>query len=206
MTHNEDPTPSPSSDEELNIGDDRQSLDLADDDVTDISLADSTLQLEADLAATKVDVAEWRDRYMRKAAEFENYRKRVEKEKSDLRILAQSTILQGILPVVDGFDRALQYFGSEQESTASSASQYREGVELLHRQVLDTLVQAGATPIETKGQVFDPNLHEAISREETAAVEDGTIVRELRRGYMFKDRLLRPAQVIVAVHPKNPES
>ena len=213
MTLNEDPVSSEI--EEVKIGMDEASADVVDvvdvvDDNEDnaeevYSLEDPVLQLEADLAAARNDAAEWQDRFMRKAAEFENYRKRIDREKSDLRISAQGAILQGILPVTDGFDRALKYFSSEHEG-AGSVEQYREGVELLYRQVLDTLAQAGATPIETEGQVFDPNLHEALSREETAEVEEGIVVRELRRGYLFKDKLLRPSQVIVAVHPKIPES
>ena len=208
MTLNEDPVPSEI--EDVEIGMDEASVDIVDDNNDDseeevYSLEDPVLQLEADLAAAKTGAAEWQDRFMRKAAEFENYRKRTDREKSDLRISAQGAILQGILPVVDGFDRALNYFSSEQESTGS-VEQYREGVELLYRQVLDTLAQAGAVPIETEGQVFDPNLHEALSREETAEVDEGIVVRELRRGYLFKDKLLRPAQVIVAVHPKTSES
>ena len=164
-------------------------------------LVDSPAQLEADLAAAKVDAAEWHDRFMRKAAEFENYRKRMDKEKAELRVLSQSAILRDILPVLDGFDRALKYFG-EAEGVAGSVEQYREGVELLCRQMLDTLAQAGLTPIDAEGKPFDPHRHEALSREETSEVAEGIIVYEIRRGYMFKDSLLRPSQVIVAVQPK----
>jgi len=205
MTLDEETTPSDV--EEIEIATDENSGD----DLDEISLADSSLQLEADLAAAKVDIAEWHDRYMRKAAEFENYRKRVEREKADLRVASQGAILRELLPVVDGFDRALQSFEANPDGQASpghagSAAQYREGMELLYRLVLDALAQAGATPIETEGREFDPNLHEALSREMTAEVEDGTVVRELRRGYMFKGKLLRPAQVVVAVHPKPSEN
>jgi molecular chaperone GrpE len=79
--------------------------------------------------------------------------------------------------------------------------QYKEGVELLYKQVLDTVGRTGVVPMETEGKPFDPHLHEALSREETADFEENTVVRELRRGYLIKDRLLRPAQVIVSVHP-----
>jgi len=162
---------------------------------------DSPAQLDAELAAAKADAAEWQDRFMRKAAEFENYRKRVDREKSELKIISQSAILRGILPVLDGFERALKYFKKTGESSGS-VEKYREGVELLYRQVIDTLEQVGVTPIETEGKHFDPHLHEALSSEATAEVAEGTIVNELRSGYMFKDILLRPSQVIVAVQPK----
>ena len=164
-------------------------------------LVDAPSQLEADLAAAKADAAEWQDRFMRKAAEFENFRKRVDKEKSELRILSQSAILRDLLPVLDGFDRALKYF-SETDVAAGSIEKYREGVELLCRQALDTLTLSGLTPIETEGKPFDPRIHEALSSEETSEAPEGTILNELRRGYMFKDSLLRPSQVIVAVQPK----
>ena len=161
---------------------------------------DQLKRLETDLEAAKTDAAEWRDRYMRKAAEFENYRKRVEKEKTEIRIMSQSAILRDILPVIDGFDRALKYF-DKTDAGAGSVEKYREGVELLCRQMLDTLAQAGVTPIESEGKPFDPHQHEAVSRAETSEVDEGTIVSELRRGYMFKESLLRPSQVIVAVQP-----
>ena len=85
------------------------------------------------------------------------------------------------------------------ENAASELEQYREGVELLYKQLLDTLSRAGVVPIESEGKPFDPHLHEALSRREDTNHEVDTVVQELRRGYLFKDRLLRPAQVIVAV-------
>ncbi|MDR1728849.1 MAG: nucleotide exchange factor GrpE [Acidobacteriota bacterium] len=218
MTLDDDTTPSGMEDlgietdgDALASMDDDEPLEMnvvdEDEDVEDLSsMSGKSLQLEADLAAAKVEVAEWHERYLRKAAEFDNYRKRAEREKSDLRVASQGAILQTLLPMVDGFDRAMQYFAAEPEGAAAanpaaSVARYREGVELLHRQVLEALAQAGATPIETEGREFDPNLHEALSREMTTAVEEGTIVKELRRGYMFNGKLLRPAQVIVAVPP-----
>jgi len=161
---------------------------------------DSPTQLEASLSAARAEADEWRDRFMRKAAEFENYRKRMDKEKADLRIISQSAILRELLPILDGFDRALKYF-SEAKGGAGSVEQYREGVEMLCRQALDTMAQAGVTPIAAEGNPFDPHLHEALSRYETSEVAEGTIVNEVRRGYMFKDSLLRPSQVVVAAQP-----
>ena len=163
--------------------------------------ADPAIQLEADVKAAKAESAEWQDRFLRKAAEFENYRKRVDKEKSELRIQSQSSILIEMLPVVDACERALKFF-EKGEDVTETLHQYREGVELLYRQVLDSFSRAGAVPMESEGKPFDPHLHEAISREETSEFEEGMVARELRRGYMFKDKLLRPAQVMVAVPPQ----
>jgi molecular chaperone GrpE len=114
--------------------------------------------------------------------------------------LAKSAILLEFLPVADASERALKSFGDNDVS--GSLQQFRQGVELLHKQLLDTLSQLGVKPIEAEGKPFDPHLHEALSREEASEAEEDTIVRELRRGYLFKDRLLRPAQVVVAVHPQ----
>jgi molecular chaperone GrpE len=163
--------------------------------------ADPVMQLESEVKAAKAESAEWQDRFLRKAAEFENYRKRVEKEKTELRLQSQSSILTEMLPVVDASERALKFIEKGQDCT-ETLQQYREGVELLYRQVLDAFGRTGAVPIESEGKPFDPHLHEALSREETTEFEEGVVSRELRRGYMFKDKLLRPAQVIVAVPPQ----
>jgi molecular chaperone GrpE len=161
---------------------------------------DRTAQLQADLEQSKSEIAEWQDRFLRKAAEFENYRKRAEKEKSDAMMLAKSSVLIEFLPIMDACERALKSF-SDAQNAPSGLSQYREGVELLFKQLLDTMGRTGVAVMETEGKPFDPHLHEALSREETLEFEENVIVRELRRGYLFKDKLLRPAQVVVAVHP-----
>jgi molecular chaperone GrpE len=161
---------------------------------------DPSAQLQADLAQAKTEVAEWQDRFLRKAAEFENYRKRAEKEKADAMMLAKSSVLIEFLPIMDACERALKSFGDAQ-GMPSALVQYREGVELLYKQLLDSMGRTGVVAMETEGKPFDPHLHEALSREETVEFEENVIVRELRRGYLFKDKLLRPAQVVVAVHP-----
>ncbi len=176
-------------------------LDMEEQVETVAAPADPMAQLQADLNAAKTEVAEWQDRFLRKAAEFENFRKRTEKEKTDAMMLAKSSVLIEFLPILDGCERALKSFDSAQNSTAG-LQQYKDGVELLYKQVLDTLIRIGVVPMETEGKPFDPHLHEALSREEKIEIEDNTVVKELRRGYLFKDKLLRPAQVVVAVHPK----
>ena len=182
-------------------------LEKADPDAADQaameSIAPSTdplVQLEADLKAARAEAAEWQDRFLRKAAELENYRKRSEKERTDLMTLAKNSVLIEFLPLADSCERGLKNFESDPEPPAALRP-YREGVELLYKQMLDALSRVGVVPIETEGKPFDPRYHEALSREETAEYPDNIVIKELRRGYLYKDRLLRPAQVIVAVRP-----
>jgi molecular chaperone GrpE len=163
--------------------------------------ADPLAQLEAELKVAKTESAEWQDRFLRKAAEFENFRKRSDKEKVDARLHAQSSILAEFLPITDACQRALKIFADNQEAVGT-LQQYKEGVELLYRQFMDTLNRIGVVAMQTEGQIFDPHLHEALSRQVTTEFKEGTIVMELRQGYMFKDKLLRPAQVVVAVPPQ----
>ncbi len=162
---------------------------------------DPMAQLQADINAAKAEVAEWQDRFLRKAAELENYRKRAEKERAEAVVTAKSSVLIEFLPIADACERALGML-KETQSASMDVKQYQEGVELLYRQVLDALSRTGAIPIQVEGKQFDPHLHEALIREESSDAEEGTVVKELRRGYLFKDKLLRPAQVVVAVKPQ----
>lgn len=163
---------------------------------------DPQAQLHADLKAAKDEVAEWQDRFLRKAAEFENFRKRTEKEKTEVIASAKSSVLLEFLPVADACERALTSLTETAPADQKSLQQFRQGVELLYKQLLDALGRTGIVTIEAEGKPFDPHLHEALSREETNEVQEDTIVKELRKGYLFKEKLLRPAQVIVAVHPQ----
>ena len=167
-----------------------------------VPTTDPLAQLEADLKAAKAEAAEWQDRFLRKAAELENYRKRVEKEKADYIMQVASSLLTEFLPLADTCERGLKSL-EQASATADSLQQYREGIELLYKQLLDILKRTGVVPIEeVEGKKFDPHLHDALSREETTDYEEDTVIKELRKGYLYKDRLLRPAQVIVAVNPK----
>jgi molecular chaperone GrpE len=163
---------------------------------------DPTAQIQADLKTAKTEAAEWQDRFLRKAAEFENFRKRSEKDKIDAMTLAKSSVLLEFLPIADACERALKSFSNPQ-GKPEGLDQYREGVELLNKQFLDILGRIGVIPIEAKGKQFNPHLHEALAREETQLVEENTVIEELRRGYLFREKLLRAAQVKVAVHPKD---
>jgi molecular chaperone GrpE len=136
------------------------------------------------------------DRLARQQAEFENYRKRAAREQQDFRDYALSGALLQILPALDSFDRALKAENVE-------AHDFRAGVELINRQLHDALTKLGVTPIPAEGEMFDPKLHEAVQVMETDEVEDNRVVRELQRGYRLKDRLLRPAMVVVARNPNS---
>ncbi len=162
---------------------------------------DPLAQIQADLAEARTESEQWRDRFLRKAAEFDNYRKRTEKEKAESITLGKNAILMEFLPVADACERALQSLDSAANGQ-TGLEKYKEGVELLYHQLLDVLTRVGVVPIEAVGAKFDPHLHEALMREEDPSCEENTVIQELRRGYLFKDRLLRPAQVTVSIRPK----
>jgi len=134
---------------------------------------------------------------VRRQADFENFRKRAEKEKQDFRQKAEVELLTKLLPVLDGFERAL---ASETENT----DDYRKGVELIYKQFADILARAGLEKIETFGKTFDPLVHHAIERVETTDYPDNQVLGEMQPGYRFKNELVRPALVRVAVHPAAP--
>jgi molecular chaperone GrpE len=152
--------------------------------------------LRAERDARAREAAEAQDRYLRTLADFENFRRRVNREREDWRRQAQETLLKEILPALDNFDRALAAPPARGTDPA-----FRTGVELIHRDFMAALERLGVRPFVAVGEAFDPTRHEAVSRVERADVEDQTVVAEMLRGYQFQDRVLRPAQVVVAVHP-----
>ncbi len=170
---------------------------------TDETSAQSSAEpdLDSQIASMKADLQESQDRFLRKAAEFENYRKRMEKERSEASQLAKSSILMEFLPVADACERAMESLDGQREGV-ENLEHYREGVRLLYKQIHDVFARIGVVPIVAQGQLFDPHFHEAIAREEDPEHEENTVVVELRRGYLFKGRLLRPAQVKVAIRPQ----
>ena len=136
---------------------------------------------------------EYRDLLLRKTAELDNYRKRVERERAAADEAAAADLIADLLPIVDDLERAL---GTDVDSAAADA--YRTGVELIHKRLLDLLARRRVTPIDTAGQAFDPHYHQAVAHEASDAHGEGQIIGELRRGYMLAGRLLRPAMVRVA--------
>ena len=132
------------------------------------------------------------DRLLRIAAEFDNYRKRIERERREQADAAAESLLVELLPIVDDLERALQAPASD------DALPYRAGVELILRQMLELLRRRGVTPIDATGTTFDPRVHQAVTQEKSDTHDEGQIIEEFRRGYMLGDRLLRPAMVKVA--------
>jgi molecular chaperone GrpE len=141
-------------------------------------MADTNARAEAD------------DRHLRLLAEFENFRRRAAKEHEAARREGRRSALLPLLAVLDTFERAL--------GAGSTDRDFYEGVAATHRLFLDALREAGATPIESVGRPFDPNVHEAVARAPADGVPPGTVAREVRRGWQLGNELLRPAQVVVA--------
>jgi molecular chaperone GrpE len=142
-----------------------------------------TLQRERD---------DYYDRLLRKTAEFDNYRRRVDRERREQADQAVVDLLQDLLLIVDDFDRALTV------EAGADASAYRKGIELIHAKLQDLLRKRGIRPIEAIGKDFDPNVHQAVAHESSPDHREGEVIGEMRRGYMIGDRLLRPAMVKVA--------
>ena len=136
------------------------------------------------------------DRLLRKQAEFENLRKRAEREKEEFVKHATADLIHALLPALDGFERALKH------RDPRVPPEFYQGVELIHKELMDVLGRAGLHPLEAKGQTFDPHLHQAVETVESGQHRDQEIVEEFQRGYKLKQRLLRPAVVKVAVSPQ----
>ncbi len=146
------------------------------------------------LVAEKQDL---QNTLVRRQADFENYRKRVERERAQERHRGAELLIEQVLPVLDAFDRALK----TQDSSASA--EYRKGFELIRTQLWSALAKQGLQPIEAVGKPFDPHLHHAIENVPTAEQPEGTVIGEMQTGYIFHDRVLRPAMVRVASAPAN---
>jgi molecular chaperone GrpE len=147
--------------------------------------------LKAERDALKAERDEVKELLLRRQAEFDNFRKRTEKERSEYVQYAGEKIVLEILPILDDFDRARKVEGGSPE--------YTKGVELIYTHLCETLKKLGLEPIETAGLSFDPHLHQAVERVVTKDSPDGTILSEFQRGYNFKGKLLRPSMVKVAV-------
>ena len=134
------------------------------------------------------------DRLARAQAEFDNARKRAAREQQEYRDYAQADAIKALLPIIDSFERALQ----ASDSNRAQHQEFRNGIDLIYKQLQDALQKLGLRAIVAKGQPFDPHLHEAIEMVDTNDADDQVVIDELQRGYKLKDRLLRPAMVKVA--------
>ena len=159
------------------------------------AVADSTDSAAAERDQLAQEKAELQDRYLRLQAEFDNFRRRAERERLEFAEYAGTEIVLALLPTVDDFERALQAVAG----TDAAGSELAKGIELIYSRLLDTLRKQGLQPIEAENAAFDPHLHHAVQREPNEDVEEGTILAVYQRGYNFKGKLLRPAMVKVAV-------
>ena len=167
---------------------------MADEQVTEQdggTSSDADPQAAVNVEALTRERDDFYDRLLRKTAEFDNYRKRVERERREQADRAVVALLEDMLGVVDDFDLALT-------APAKDAAAYRRGIELIHAKFHDVLRRQGVKPIEALGTDFDPNLHEAVMQEPANGHRDHEVVAVLRKGYTLNDRLLRPAAVKVA--------
>ena len=165
-----------------------------------VQSAEEGEHLEDELETAKAKARENYNRLLRVTAEFENYKKRSQREMDDFRRFANESLIKDILPIVDNLERALSV---EQTGTESAAESLKEGVRMTLEGLTDALKRFGVTPVESEGKPFDPNVHQAVSQEETEQYPDGTVSKELQKGYMLHSRLLRPAMVIVSKKPEN---
>ena len=147
------------------------------------------------MAGLQADLDRFRDLALRSQADFENYKKRAAREKEDAVKYANSSLLQRLVSILDNFE-----LGLAAAKTESEHSPIYSGMVLVQKQLNDLLEENGLQAIEAEGKKFDPNLHEAIAHEPSESPE-GTVIRQARRGYRFKDRLLRPARVVVSSGP-----
>ena len=169
----------------------------------DLSEAASA-ELPADLTQAyqklRAEKEELYDRLLRKQADFDNWRKRMQRDREDFSAHAVADLISALLPVLDGFDRALKHRDQR------VPEQFYQGMELIHRELFEVLSRAGLAQVETAGQVFDPHFHQAVETVEAPGARDQEIVEEVQRGYKLKHRLLRPATVKVAAaaRPEKP--
>jgi len=146
------------------------------------------------------EAEEWKNKCLYAAAELENFRKRSVKERSDLIKYAGKNVLYDLLEVVDNFDRAI-----EADKKESDPKVIVQGIEIIYKQLLKVLERYDVKPVESKEKVFDPEFHDAIQKVHTDEAKPGTIIGELQKGYIHKDKILRPASVVVAVEPETEE-
>ena len=153
-------------------------------------------EAEDPMAGLQADLDRFRDLALRSQADFENYKKRSAREKEEAIKYANSSLLERLVSIIDNFELGLAAAKEQGEQ-----SPIYSGMVLVQKQLNDLLAENGLQPIEAEGRRFDPNVHEAIAHEPSDQVPEGIVLRQTRRGYRFKDRLLRPAKVVVSSGP-----
>jgi molecular chaperone GrpE len=181
-------------DKDLNLNIDPDDSGGSDQSPEAKAVAADSAVADAEVAKLAADLQELRQTLLRRQADFENYRKRIEKERAEDSKRYTARVIEALIPIIDGFEHAL---AAHRES---EYEKYRKGFELIYKQLRDNLAKLGIERVEPLGQHFDPHLHQAMDRVETDEAEDGTILQVYQPGYVFHGRVLRPAMVRVAVH------
>jgi molecular chaperone GrpE len=153
---------------------------------------------KGDIRALEEQLANEKDRFVRLSAEFDNYRKRKQREIDEFKKFATETVFKQFLPVVDNLERAISSAESNKDLDT-----LLEGVELTHKEILKIFQAFNVTPVEAENQVFDPNFHQAVTQKETDEVPENTVTNVLQTGYILNDRLIRPAMVVVSKRTEN---
>jgi len=178
-----------------------QKVVAAEDEALPVPSESMTIDDEEPLAKHEEEVKQLQDRILRQAAEMENTRKRLEREKIDGITFANESLIRELLPVIDNLERALQH--GEQDANCRSLL---DGVGMTLKSFADVLGKFGCTSFESVGKVFDPNYHEAVMQQESSEYPEKTVLQELQKGYTLRERLIRPALVIVSKAPSKPSS
>ena len=173
---------------------DRDDSDGLDETPEAKTVAADSAMADAEVAKLVADLHDLQQTLLRRQADFDNYRKRIERERGDDSKRYTARVVEALIPIIDGFEHAL---AAHREAEYEN---YRKGFELIYKQLVDNLAKLGVERVEPLGQPFDPHAHQAMDRTETNAAEDGTILQVYQPGYVFHGRVLRPAMVRVAVH------
>ena len=184
----------PDKDIRLNIDRDEAAA-APDPSAEEKAVAADSASADAEMAKLAADMEDLRQTLLRRQADFENYRKRIEKERGEDSRRTTARVVEALIPIIDGFEQAL---AAHRETEYEN---YRKGFELIYKQLLDNITKLGVERTEPTGKPFDPHLHQAVDRAETFDHEDGTILQVFQPGYLFHGRVLRPAMVRVAVNP-----
>ena len=160
--------------------------------------ADDIESLKEDAACARQEAADSHDRYLRVCAEFDNYKKRAQRQMEDHKKFSNTALIKDLLPVVDNLERALAASNGNASTTEACMA---EGVEMTLNEIKNILEKYNVTPIESLGEPFDPNYHDAMMQAESEEYPENTVIQELQKGYMLHDRVIRPAMVVVSKGP-----
>ncbi|NET78257.1 nucleotide exchange factor GrpE [Okeania sp. SIO1F9] len=188
------------SEDNASVNTEQESFDQMSQNIVLLKEANESLQTQVE--TTKVQLEEKDTQYKRLGADFENFRKRTQKEKEELDVQTKCSTIIELLPVIDNFDRARSQIKPANDGEMNIHKSYQT----VYKQMVETLKRLGVSPMRPEGQEFDPNLHEAVMREATTEYPEGTVTEELVRGYTLGDRVLRHAMVKVATAPEPVES